>query len=78
MPYAIAPEAQIHVPMVTWLSPSFRETYGVDRQCLAERAGAKVGHDNLFHSVLGLLDVRTKVYQSSLDLYAACRRKPGT
>ena len=30
MPYALAPEAQIHVPMVVWLSPSMREGAGVD------------------------------------------------
>jgi lipid A ethanolaminephosphotransferase len=74
MPYAIAPEAQIHVPMVTWLSPSMRETMGVDQSCLVNHAAQRVSHDNLFHSVLGLMDVKTSVYDPSLDLFAACRR----
>ena len=78
MPYAIAPEAQIHVPMVVWMSPSFRDSFGVDRGCLAGRADAKAGHDNLFHSVLGLLDVRTKVYDPALDIFAPCRHKPAS
>jgi len=30
-------------------------------------------HDNLFHTVLGLLDVRTEVYERSMDLSATCR-----
>lgn len=74
MPYAIAPEAQIHVPMVTWLSPSMREAAGVDQGCLEKRASQRVSHDNLFHSVLGLMDVKTRVYDPSLDLFAACRK----
>ena len=76
MPYAIAPDAQIHVPMAVWLSPDFEKSFAVDRGCLAGRAAARAGHDNLFHSVLGLLDVATKVYDPVLDLFAPCRTKP--
>ncbi len=76
MPYAIAPDAQIHVPMAVWLSPDFEISFAIDRGCLAARAAAKAGHDNLFHSVLGLLDVDTKVYDPVLDLFAPCRNKP--
>ena len=74
MPYALAPEAQIHVPMVVWLSPSMREATGVDLNCLDKRASERVSHDNLFPSVLGLMDVKTRVYDPALDLFAACRR----
>ncbi len=74
MPYAIAPEAQIHVPMVVWLSPSMREANGIDEGCLVKRTSERVSHDNLFHSVLGLMDVTTRVYDPSLDLFAPCRK----
>jgi len=74
MPYALAPEAQIHVPMVAWLSPSMREAAGVDLSCLERRAAERVSHDNLFSSVLGLMNVKTRVYDPALDLFAACRR----
>ena len=76
MPYAIAPEAQIHVPMVVWLSPSMRESTGIDHGCLVKRTSERVSHDNLFHSVLGLMDVKTRVYDPALDLFAACRKSP--
>lgn len=76
MPYSIAPEAQIHVPMMVWLSPSMRESTGINQDCLVKRTSGRVGHDNLFHSVLGVMDVKTKVYDSSLDLFAACRMPP--
>jgi lipid A ethanolaminephosphotransferase len=78
MPYGIAPAAQIHIPMVLWMSQSFRDAAGVDQSCMAKNAAAKTSHDALFHSVLGLMDVKTKVYDASLDLFAACRPQSGS
>jgi lipid A ethanolaminephosphotransferase len=78
MPYAIAPEAQIHVPMVVWLSPSMRETLGMDQACLAKESAEGVSHDNLFHSVLGIMNVATHVYNPTLDLFSRCRRRPAS
>ena len=73
MPYAIAPEAQIHVPMVMWLSPGFRVSLGIDQSCLKNSASKKTSHDALFHSVLGVMGVKTKVYDAALDVFAPCR-----
>ncbi len=73
MPYAIAPEAQIHVPMVVWLSKPFAASRAIDAACLATSAAAPVSHDNLFHSVLGLFDIRTVSYSDGLDLFRGCR-----
>ncbi|MFT3733201.1 MAG: phosphoethanolamine--lipid A transferase [Hyphomicrobium sp.] len=72
MPYALAPEAQIHVPMVVWLSPTLREDRGIEQSCMTNRAGAPVSHDNLFHSALGIMKVTTSVYDPSLDIFAGC------
>ena len=73
MPYAFAPPAQIHVPMVMWMSPEFATARGIDHACVQQRAGAKTGHDMLFHSVLGVMDVKTRVYDPARDLTAPCR-----
>lgn len=75
MPYALAPEAQIHVPMVVWLSPALRRARGIDQSCLVAHASARVSHDNLFHSTLGIMNVATRVYDPALDLFAACRNR---
>lgn len=75
MPYAIAPETQTRVPMVMWLSPGFADSRGIDRQCMERVAAQPASHDNLFHSVLGLLQVETAVYDASLDLFAPCDRQ---
>lgn len=73
MPYAIAPVAQIHVPMFVWLASSMRATEGIDGDCLARHAIERVSHDNLFHSILGIMRVATRVYKPELDLFASCR-----
>ena len=73
LPYAIAPDVQKHVPWITWLSPGFAQRQRLDTACLTGRADAAISHDHYFHSVLGLLDVQTSVYQPQLDAYAACR-----
>lgn len=74
VPYAIAPSEQTKVPMVWWLSPGFVSSFQLDRDCLARQAVQPATHDNLFHSVLGLLQVQTRAYDSALDVSAACRR----
>jgi lipid A ethanolaminephosphotransferase len=73
VPYPIAPREQTHVPMVMWLSPGYRSSFGVDLACLREHATQPVSHDHLFHSTLGLLDVQTTVREPAYDISAACR-----
>jgi lipid A ethanolaminephosphotransferase len=77
LPYVIAPDVQKHVPMLVWLSPLLRTSWPVDRGCLEKRRRESLTHDNLFHSVLGLLAVDTSVYERSLDIFAACSGEAG-
>ena len=72
LPYAIAPDVQIHVPWITWLSPSFENQRGLTRECLNADKDQKITHDHLFHSVLGLMQVKTQVYRADLDVYKNC------
>jgi lipid A ethanolaminephosphotransferase len=74
IPYAIAPEVQTKVPMVMWSSSGMGKNTGLDLQCLQQRARAPAAHDHLFHTVLGLLDVNTSLYESQWDVTAACRK----
>ena len=75
VPYSIAPKVQTEVPMVMWFSPGFAKSFSLDTDCLRQRSSLPASHDNLFHSVLGLLDVRTSVYDSKMDLSATCRNR---
>ena len=76
VPYAIAPDVQLKVPMVAWLSPALRRAEGFDRRCLRRVAAQPASHDNLFSSVLGLMRVQTTAYDRGEDLFAACRSGP--
>jgi len=73
VPQSIAPDVQLNVPFVMWLSPAFRRDFHVSDKCLRERAAKPVSHDNLFHSLLGVLDIETTAYERGMDLFAPCR-----
>ncbi len=73
MPYALAPDFQTHVPMLTWLSAAMQKRGGIRVSCLEQHAAEPLTHDNLFHSLLGLLDVRTSLYHKDMDWFAPCR-----
>jgi lipid A ethanolaminephosphotransferase len=67
LPYAIAPEAQTHVAAALWLGDDLSEEA---RQQLETHVKQPLSHDNYFHTVLGLLNVNTKIYEPELDILA--------
>ncbi len=73
-PYALAPDYQKHVPALIWLSPALQQSAGIDATCLMQGRHTPYSHDNVFHSVLGVLDISTSVYQPGLDIFAPCRK----
>jgi lipid A ethanolaminephosphotransferase len=75
LPWSIAPEEQKQVPMLAWLSDGFRARFGIDRACVEGRRHEPWSHDNLFHSVLGMLDIQTSAYRADLDIFHGCRRR---
>ncbi len=72
LPYAMAPTEQTRVPMVAWLSDAWSRRTGVSASCLREQQDTPLSHDNLFHSVLGMMGVQTSVYRPELDLFRPC------
>lgn len=72
IPYTIAPDVQTKVPLVLWFSRRWEVGRGLDRNCLKAGAGKPVSHDNLFSTVLGMLQVRTRAYDRDMDLLADC------
>jgi len=75
LPYRVAPDVQKRVPWITWWSDRFEKQTGLSRNCLKNKTNASLTHDNYFHSVLGLLNISTAVYQDKLDIHADCRSK---
>jgi len=73
-PYIISPIEQRHVPFMVWLSDGYLSRFHIDSKCLAARAGQSFSHDDVFHSVLGMLNISTAVYNPALDIFHACKR----
>nr|WP_298143205.1 phosphoethanolamine--lipid A transferase [uncultured Pseudomonas sp.] len=78
MPYSFAPAEQKHVASIAWFSPGYQRSAGIDTRCLAAQRDAPLSQDNLFHSMLGLLGVRTQAYGADLDMFAGCRSRAGS
>ena len=72
-PYLMAPEQQRHVSMFAWFSKGYQRDFNVSSQCLRDEHERPLSHDNLFHSMLGIMDVQTQVYDGKLDLFKPCR-----
>ncbi|WP_232803701.1 phosphoethanolamine--lipid A transferase [Motilimonas sp. E26] len=75
MPYRLAPEYQTKVPLMLWMSPSFAQAKNINQDCLkaSARQTDLFSHDYIFHSLLGIMDVQTRVYDAQLDLFSSCR-----
>lgn len=68
-PYAIAPDAQKHVPAVMW----FGKQFGIDKERLKRRSSQPYTHDYLFHTLLGFVEVNSTVYRPELDILQGIR-----
>lgn len=72
-PYFMAPDWQTHVPMVMWFSDAYKTTLKVDPACIAARSGQPHSQDNVFHTVLALMDIQTEVRNRELDILGGCQ-----
>lgn len=73
VPYGFAPEVQKQVPRLTWFSDGMKARRQLSTACMEAGLDTSLTHDNLYHTVLGVLDVATPTYQPALDALASCR-----
>ncbi|MDK9606717.1 phosphoethanolamine transferase EptA [Lelliottia wanjuensis] len=74
-PYLIAPSQQTHIPFMFWLSPDYVNSYSINEPCLRDQAAkTAVSQDNLFSTVLGMMNVKSAVYQPQMDIINTCRK----
>ena len=59
LPYFMAPDTQTHIAGLLWFGDDRFNTIDGDKS---------YSHDNLFHTLLGLYSVKTKVYNYKLDI----------
>ena len=73
LPYRLAPGEQNNVPELMWLSSQYSQSHQITGDCLKNAAGEKrLSHDNFSHTLLGMLDISTSVYQPPMDASIAC------
>ncbi|MFH8134404.1 phosphoethanolamine transferase EptA [Pantoea osteomyelitidis] len=78
-PYLFAPSQQTHIPLLLWMSDDYAQTFHIDQHCLRQQAAASpVSQDNLFHTLLGMFNVQTQLYQPALDLIHSCQNSGTT
>lgn len=86
LPTAIAPDTQRHVPAIFWFGANFDD---IDLAGLKQEIDKKYTHENVFHTILGLMEIETEIYEPEQDIIthlpeaekaeysAANRRAPG-
>ena len=73
-PYSFAPSTQTHVPLYIWAD---EHNQRITNTCLANLdTTAARSHNNIFHTLLNLIGIKSKTYQASLDLLASCQTTP--
>jgi lipid A ethanolaminephosphotransferase len=74
LPYSIAPDHQIKVPLLLWLPDGFSKSNDINRQCIINNAKVnEYTHDNLYHSLISIMNIQTNDYNQDLDIFSDCR-----
>jgi len=66
LPYFMAPDAQKHIGAILWLGKGIQKT--IDINTLKAKSTQNYSHDNLFHTLLGIFNVKTSVYNKKMDI----------
>lgn len=66
--YNDAPMEQKHVPMMIWMSDGFIKDFKINKRNLNAIRQQSLSHDAVFHTTLGMLGIKTKLYNKNLDL----------
>ncbi|RTL32777.1 phosphoethanolamine--lipid A transferase EptA [Comamonas sp. SCN 65-56] len=69
-PMALAPDVQKEIPFLVWISDGFAHRHRIDASTLRNRVAHS--QDQVFHSVMGAFDMRSRVYRPQRDIYAPC------
>lgn len=71
-PYRIAPTQQTHVPMLMWFSDAWKNHQAHEMTCLNAQKSAPLSQDNLFPTLLSLLDIKSNVINPNLNIIHHC------
>ncbi len=69
-PYSIAPKEQKEIPFLIYTSKSYKAKHGSIKSCISKLKNPS--HDNIYHTIAGLLTLQTKFYSENLDILKNC------
>ncbi|WP_249222965.1 sulfatase-like hydrolase/transferase [Noviherbaspirillum sp. L7-7A] len=72
-PYAAAPQEQKRIPLLLWMSDGYQRRMGMDGRCLTRQLDQPFSHDNVYHTLLGMMATSDRHYRTDMDLLAGCR-----
>jgi len=66
LPYFMAPDTQTHVAAMAWFEGVIEKE--IDLKKLRSKSDQPFSQDNLFHTLLGLFEVETELYDPKMDI----------
>ena len=68
MPYSLSPKGVTNVPLIMWFGKELIRTQNLDMDLLRRHRNKAISHDEVFHTVLGILEIQTDIYKKEKDL----------
>jgi lipid A ethanolaminephosphotransferase len=75
MPYFMAPKGVTNVPLILWFGKNLIQTENLDMDLLKLKSNKSISHDNVFHTLLGILEIETGIYKKEKDLKSLAIKK---
>jgi lipid A ethanolaminephosphotransferase len=74
LPYFVAPDAQTHVPAILWFGQNYD---GADLAAMRQLSDTYLSHDHIFHTLLGMFEIESDVYDPEKDLLNLAAKAAG-
>jgi lipid A ethanolaminephosphotransferase len=73
LPYFMAPETQTRVASIMWFGGEI--TKDIDPKNVSSYSNNEFSHDNLFHTLLGIFEVNSSVYDKEMDILSPALKR---
>jgi len=73
LPYFVAPDEQKNVAAILWFGGDMAKKINYPE--LKKKSAEALSHDNVFHTFLGMMDVKTPLYNSEMDILNTAIKK---
>jgi lipid A ethanolaminephosphotransferase len=63
--------------MIFWASPGFKARVGMNLVCARGQSESTFSHDDIFHTLLDLLEIKTAAKKADKAIFSKCRDRRG-